>query len=147
MKYDNSVHNRNADFIGSNHFRMRNAAEGSEQLIGMGNPDCCGLPACKQYEIKGEKRMKKIIPFIVLLFLLTGCESPDVEVSPTVDSVQMEYSDFDLVTDQKTGIVYIENEIIIPGEYGSHYYQIYTPYYGKNGKPCRFVDGRVVEIE
>ena len=52
MKNDNSVHNRNADFIGGNHFRMRDAAEGSEQFIGMGNTDCCGLPACKQYEVK-----------------------------------------------------------------------------------------------
>lgn len=52
MKNDNSVHNRNADFIGGNHFRMRDAAEGSEQFIGMGNPDCGCIPACKQYEVK-----------------------------------------------------------------------------------------------
>lgn len=92
-------------------------------------------------------KRKLLILAILACLALTGCEESDVEVTPSVESVQMEYSDFDLVTDKKTGIVYIENEIKIPGEYGSHYYQIYTPYYGINGKPCKFVDGKVVEIE
>lgn len=92
--------------------------------------------------------MKKAICLLVISCLfLTGCEESDVEVTPSVKTVQMEYSDFNLISDQKTGIVYIENEFKIPGEYGSHYYKIYTPYYGKNGKPCKFIDGKVVECE
>lgn len=85
--------------------------------------------------------------FSIACLVLTGCEDVEVTTTPSVSTVQMEYSDFDLITDQKTGIVYIENEIKIPGEYGSHYYQIYTPYYGRNGKPCKFVDGKVVEVD
>lgn len=91
--------------------------------------------------------MKKVMLIILLALLLTGCENESITTEPTIHSVQMEYSDFDLITDRKTGIVYIENEIKIPGEYGSHYYQIYTPYYGRNGKPCKFVDGKVVEVD
>lgn len=91
--------------------------------------------------------MKKILLIILLALLLTGCEYESITVEPTINSVQMEYSDFELITDQKTGIVYIKNEIKIPGEYGSHYYQIYTPYYGRSGKPCKFIDGRVVEVD
>lgn len=86
--------------------------------------------------------MKKKAVVLILLCscLLMGCE--DVEVTNTVNTVQMEYSDFDLVTDSKTGIVYIDNFFYVEG--GRH---IYTPYYGRNGKPCKFVDGKVVEVE
>ena len=92
-------------------------------------------------------RKRIIVLFTMACLVLTGCEEMKVDTAPSVSAVQMKYSDFDLITDRKTGIVYIENEIKIPGEYGSHYYQIYTPYYGRNGKPCRFVDGKVVEVE
>jgi hypothetical protein len=59
----------------------------------------------------------------------------------------MEYSDFDLITDQKTGIVYIDNEITGETSFGYKPFHIYTPYYGRHGKPCKFVDGIVVELE
>lgn len=65
MKNDNSVHNRNADFIGGNHFRMRDTAEGSEQLIGMGNPDCGCIPACKQYEVKIRMTREELIRDVI----------------------------------------------------------------------------------
>ena len=84
---------------------------------------------------------KKVVALILLCScLLMGCEA---EPMPSMITVSMEYSDFDLVTDNKTGIVYIDNEF-----YGDTYrYHVYTPYYGRNGKPCRFVDGKVVEVE
>lgn len=86
---------------------------------------------------------KKIVALILLCScLLMGCEDVNVDATPTVNTVQMEYSDFDLVTDSKTGIVYIDNFFYVEG--GRH---IYTPYYGRNGKPCKFVDGKVVEVE
>lgn len=89
--------------------------------------------------------MKKAICLLVISCLfLTGCEEPDVEVTPSVETVQMEYSDFNLVTDSKTGIVYIDNEFDYEGGWPAH---VYTPYYGKNGNPCKFTDGKVVEIE
>ena len=99
--------------------------------------------------------MKKAICLLVISCLfLTGCEESDVEVTPSVETVQMEYSDFTLVTDEKTGIVYIDNKIRTGVDnddfhfsLNTQYWHIYTPYYGRNGKPCRFVDGKVVEIE
>lgn len=45
-------------------------------------------------------------------------------------------SAFKLATDPNTGIVYIEN-----------YNRVYTPYYSKNGKLCKYEDGVLVEIE
>ena len=94
--------------------------------------------------------MKKVLAAsIIFVLLLTGCTSDDsyVQTSPSVTSVQLEYSDFDLIIDRKTNVVYIDN-IVKSYEKGFHKkYHIYTPYYGKNGKPCKFVDGKVVEIE
>lgn len=92
--------------------------------------------------------MKKAICLLVISCLfLTGCEESDVKVTPSVETVQMEYSDFDLITDQKTGIIYVDNVIVTFDDGWRHYNHIYTPYFGKNGKPCKFVDGKVVEIE
>ena len=94
--------------------------------------------------------MKKALALLVVSCLfLTGCEETSIEVRPSVNTVQMEYSDFNLVTDEKTGIVYIDNVVTTwKGEDAwkreSH---IYTPYYSRLGKLCRFVDGKVVEIE
>ena len=92
---------------------------------------------------------KKVVALILLCScLLMGCEDVNVDVTPTVNTVQMEYSDFDLITDQKTGIVYIDNMIVTFDKDGwRNYNHVYTPYYGRNGKPCKFVDGKVVEVE
>lgn len=90
--------------------------------------------------------MKNSIILILLCScLLMGCE--DAEVTNTVIAVQSEYSDFDLITDQKTGIVYIDNVIVTLNDGRKHYNHVYTPYYGRHGKPCKFVDGKVVEVE
>lgn len=84
---------------------------------------------------------KKVVALILLCsWLLMGCEE---EPMPSMVTVSMEYSDFDLVTDSKTGIVYIDNKFCDD----AYRYHVYTPYYGKNGKPCKFVDGKVVEVE
>ena len=94
--------------------------------------------------------MKRKVMILAMLscLALTGCEETGRAVTPTVDTVQMEYSDFNLVTDQKTGIVYIDNSFKTGEDNGFRsYWHIYTPYYGRNGKPCRFVDGKVVEVE
>ena len=92
-------------------------------------------------------KKKLTIAAILAMMCLTGCESEPVTVEPSIYSVQMEYSDFDLITDQKTGIVYIDNVIVTFDDGWKHYNHVYTPYYGRHGKPCRFVDGRVVEVE
>lgn len=85
---------------------------------------------------------KKIIILVLACFVLTGCEA---EPDPPVKAVQMEYSEFELITDAHTGVVYIDNTFTTEGSIGTVH--IYTPYYSKNGNLCRFVDGKVVEIE
>ena len=45
---------------------------------------------------------------VVIIILLAGCEVEPTEVSPTISTVQIEYSDFNLVVDSKTKIVYID---------------------------------------
>lgn len=93
--------------------------------------------------------MKRKVMILAMLacLALTGCEESDIEVTPTVDTVQIEYSDFDLVVDEKTGIVYIDNAIKTGEANGFHErWHIYTPYLGKSGNPCKFIDGKVVEL-
>lgn len=92
-------------------------------------------------------RKRIIVLFTIACLVLTGCEGVEVTTTPSVSTVQMEYSDFDLIMDQKTGIVYIDNTIATFDDSWKHYNHVYTPYYGKNGKLCRFVDGKVVEVE
>ena len=66
---------------------------------------------------------------------------------PTIEAVQIEYSDFDLVVDEKTGIVYIDN--VFKTSYNGiiHDNHIYTPYYSENGKLCKFDDNQLIEID
>lgn len=92
-------------------------------------------------------KRKIFVLFVIACLVMTGCEDVEVTTTPSVSTVQIEYSDFDLIMDQKTGIVYIDNTIITFDDSWKHYYHVYTPYYGRNGKPCRFVDGKVVEVE
>lgn len=84
--------------------------------------------------------MKKKIALSITLIclLLSGCS--DVAVEPTIKTVQIEYSQFNLVADEVTGIVYIDNVT-------SHSYHIYTPYISRNGKYCKFFDGSLQEVE
>ena len=89
----------------------------------------------------------KIAVLMLACFMLTGCEEVEVSTTPSVGTVQMEYSQFNLTCDEKTSIVYIDNVVKNETEYSYEYFHIYTPYYSRTGKLCRFVDGKVVEIE
>lgn len=79
--------------------------------------------------------MKRLFLIILLLMCLTGCEEESIEY------VQVDYAiTFNLVSDPQTNIVYIKNNT-----YGDN--PIYTPYYSKNGKLCKYVDGEIKEID
>ena len=83
---------------------------------------------------------------IGLLRNLTACE--DIEVEPSLQSVQAEYTEFKLKADSKTGVIYIDNSIYTGTSANSgKTYHIYTPYYSKNGKLCRYEEGKIVEVE
>ena len=80
--------------------------------------------------------MKKIIIVALCgIFLLTGCTDENVDPVNNVGTTA-----FDLVSDHDTGVIYIKNYT-----YNGCY--VYTPYYSKNGKLCRYNDGKIVEIE
>lgn len=98
----------------------------------------------------------RIIEGIILFFIIVivACsiiaiykEQTTGSTEPTIEAVQMEYSDFDLVVDKKTGIVYIDN--VFKTSYNSviHDNHIYTPYYSENGKLCKFDDNQLIEID
>jgi hypothetical protein len=70
---------------------------------------------------------------------LSGC---DTQYKPPIESA-IEYSDFTLITDSKTKIVYIDNTITNSDSYTYH---IYTPYYSENGYLCKFDDDKMIEI-
>lgn len=81
--------------------------------------------------------MKRLLLITLLLMCLTGCE----DVNTTSIPAQADYdTTFNLVSDPETGIIYIKNYTY----YGNY---VYTPYYSKNGKLCRYVDGEIKEIE
>ena len=89
--------------------------------------------------------MRKIFISGVLLlscvFLLSGCDT--AYNTPVENSI--EYSDFNLIVDDKTKIVYIDNAIDT-GDKGLYTYHIYTPYYSENGRLCKYDDGKLIEI-
>lgn len=80
--------------------------------------------------------MKKLIVMVICVLFLTGCTtSKNLEdVNESVESAT-----FNLVADRTTGIIYIKNKTY------SRFY-VYTPYYSENGKLCKFVDNKIVEV-
>lgn len=82
--------------------------------------------------------MKKLIVVLMCILFLTGCtcecENAENE-NDTIESVT-----FDLVADRTTNIIYIKSYT-----YGIHV--AYTPYYSENGKLCKLVDNKIVEVD
>lgn len=81
--------------------------------------------------------MKKLIVMVICVLFLTGCTTSEnlEDVNKSVESMT-----FDLVSDPTTGIIYIKN-LTRAG------YFVYTPYYSENGKLCKFVDNKIVEVD
>lgn len=99
----------------------------------------------------------RIIEAIVFISIITiiGCSivgaiheaKNKTNQEPTIEAVQIEYSDFNLVVDKKTGIVYIDNAFKTSYNSVIHDNHIYTPYYSENGKLCKFDDNQLIEID
>ena len=89
-------------------------------------------------------KIRILLTVIVIIFccLLSGCDYEEGESLGS--SVQIEYSDFDLVIDSKTKIVYIDNEVC---NSNANAYHVYTPYYSENGNLCRYEDGKFMEVK
>jgi len=86
--------------------------------------------------------MKKLIFCILIICLLccSGCvESENLESRAeqgTIDYVNLTYN---VVADEDTHILYIF--------YNGNHTAYMCPYYSKNGKLCRYEDGKIIEVE
>lgn len=86
--------------------------------------------------------MKKIILCALMICLLccSGClESENLESRAEQGSIEYFDLAYYVVADEDTHILYIYHN-------GNHTGYI-CPYYSKNGKLCRYEDGKIIEVE
>jgi protein involved in sex pheromone biosynthesis len=82
--------------------------------------------------------MKRLLVLAICsTILLAGCVNENNENS---ESTEIEKITFKLVADNDTGIIYIKN-------YTTNNNYVFTPYYSKNGKLCRYDGDTIVEVE
>jgi hypothetical protein len=86
--------------------------------------------------------MKKLIlcALIICLLCCSGClESEPIESKAERGAIC--YVDFtdEIVADKDTHILYYR--------YSRDYGVVLSPYYSKNGKLCRYEDGKIIEVE
>lgn len=74
---------------------------------------------------------------ILICLIISSNRKSDAILAETNETVTVTHVDFrdDIVVDDSTGIVYIEG------------YRVLSPYYSPNGKICKYVDGKLVEVE
>ena len=92
--------------------------------------------------------MKKLIISLLFICLLccSGCEYESENIESRAERGFIEYVDFtdDIVADEDTHILYIyhNGSTNVPSENA-----VLCPYYSKNGKLCRYEDGKITEVE
>lgn len=90
--------------------------------------------------------MKKLIVSLLLICLMccSGCEyeSESVNIEYRAELEVIEYVDFayDVVADKNTHILYIYHHEGCESA-------VLCPYYSKNGKLCRYEDGKIIEVD
>ena len=85
--------------------------------------------------------MKRLILIILIICLLccSGClESENLESRAEKGSINYLDLTYDVVADEDTHILYIYH-------HGNNTAYI-CPYYSKNGKLCRYEDGKIIEV-
>lgn len=89
--------------------------------------------------------MKKITISLLLLICLICCSGCEYDESENIESRAergvIKYVDFsyDVVADEDTHILYIYHN-------GQSNNAVLCPYYSKNGKLCRYEDGKIMEV-
>lgn len=87
--------------------------------------------------------MKKLIVSLLIICLLCcyGCEYVTENVESRAERGVIEYVDFayDVVADKDTHILYIYHN-------NSANNAVLCPYYSKNGKLCKYEDGKIIEV-
>ena len=85
--------------------------------------------------------MKKLILCVLIICLLfcSGC-TEDATIESRAELGQIEYVDLTecIVADKDTHILYVYYSV------GNKGYL--SPYYSKNGKLCRYEDGKIIEV-
>jgi hypothetical protein len=84
--------------------------------------------------------MKRLIicALIICLLFCSGCTEENLESRAeqgTIDYVNLTYN---VVADEDTHILYIY--------YNGNHTAYMCPYYSKNGKLCRYEDGKIIEV-
>ena len=86
--------------------------------------------------------MKKLIFCILIISLLfcSGC-TEDASLESKAELGQIRYEDLTehVVADKDTHILYVR--------YSAGYEGYLSPYYSKNGKLCKYEDGKIIEVE
>lgn len=85
--------------------------------------------------------MKKLILCVLMICLLfcTGCTEENLESRAEQGLIEYEDLTYYVVADEDTHILYIYHN-------GNHTGYI-CPYYSKNGKLCKYEDGKIIEVE
>lgn len=70
----------------------------------------------------------------------SGCEDKSENIESRAERGVIKYVDFsyDVVADEDTHILYI---------YHNDSNAVLCPYYSKNGKLCRYEDGKIIEVD
>lgn len=87
--------------------------------------------------------MKRLIlcALIICLLCCSGCEYESENIESRAERGFIEYVDFsyDVVADEDTHILYIYHN-------DTSNNAVLCPYYSKNGKLCRYEDGKIIEV-
>ncbi len=85
--------------------------------------------------------MKRLIfcALIICLLFCTGCTEENLESRAERGTISYEHFAYDVVADEDTHILYIYHH--------NNNTAYICPYYSKNGKLCRYEDGKIIEVE
>lgn len=85
--------------------------------------------------------MKKLIVSLLLICLMccSACTEENLDSRAEQGLIEYEYFADNVVADEDTHILYIYRN---DGESA-----VICPYYSKNGKLCRYEDGKIIEVE
>ena len=84
--------------------------------------------------------MKKLIVGLLIICLLfcSGCTEENLESRAEQGSINYVNLTYHVVADEDTHILYIF--------YNGNHTAYMCPYYSKNGKLCRYEDGKIIEV-
>lgn len=85
--------------------------------------------------------MKRLILCVLIICLLfcSGCTEENLESRAEQGLIEYEDFTYDIIADEETHIMYI---YYCKGNNG-----YMSPYYSKNGKLCKYEDGKIIEVE